>query len=321
MNQRQALRAPDESEPTPDPVGPAGGDTAGRAPATIDPDLPRDRAALWRMPALGGMEVLRATFVAHTYGRHTHDEYAIGTIERGAQTFAYRGAERLATPGVVVVIEPGEVHTGRAAAPEGYAYRMLYPNPDWLRRAASELADRPRSAPVFPDPVVHDPPLAGAVRALHLALEEPAPRLECEARLLSTLTAIVARHGEDRPSPRPVGRESPAVARARAYLEDSYAEDLTLADLAAVVALSPFQLARVFRAAVGLPPHAYLDQVRVRHAKRLLAAGLPIAEAALAVGFADQSHLTRRFKRLVGVTPGVYQAGSKNVQDGTSRSR
>lgn len=102
---------------------------------------------------------------------------------------------------------------------------------------------------------------------------------------------------------------------AREFLEANAEQDVSLVRLAAVAGLSPFHLVRVFREAVGLPPHAYLDQVRVERAKGLLSAGLPIARAAAEAGFADQSHLTRRFKRLVGVTPGQYRAGSKNVQD------
>jgi AraC-like DNA-binding protein len=73
------------------------------------------------------------------------------------------------------------------------------------------------------------------------------------------------------------------------------------------VQLSPFHLLRVFRAAVGLPPHAYQIQLRVARAKELLRAGMPIAAVAVEVGFVDQSHLTRHFKRLVGVPPGRYR--------------
>uniref|UniRef100_UPI0012E1DA04 helix-turn-helix domain-containing protein n=1 Tax=Nonomuraea sp. SBT364 TaxID=1580530 RepID=UPI0012E1DA04 len=80
-----------------------------------------------------------------------------------------------------------------------------------------------------------------------------------------------------------------------------------LRELAAAVGATPFALVRAFRLAYGLPPHAYLTQLRVRRARELLARGTPPAEAALAAGFCDQSHLSRHFRRIVGTTPGAYQ--------------
>lgn len=82
--------------------------------------------------------------------------------------------------------------------------------------------------------------------------------------------------------------------------------------------LAPYYIARVFRAEVGLPPHAYLESVRIRQAQRLVARGMPLAQVAGATGFADQSHFTHRFKRLIGVTPGQYARQRKIIQDGAS---
>jgi AraC-like DNA-binding protein len=192
---------------------------------------------------------------------------------------------------------------------------MFYPSVEQVRMAAEEIGGSSRTDLYFPHPVVRDDRLAATMRQLHNALAEPAPRLERESRLLTVLVAVVRRHAAERPPARATGAEPRAVTWAREFLEANAAEDVSLAQLAEAAGLSPFHLARVFREAVGLPPHAYLDQVRVERAKRLLAAGLPIARAAAEVGFADQSHLTRRFKRLVGVTPGQYRTGSKIVQD------
>ncbi len=101
---------------------------------------------------------------------------------------------------------------------------------------------------------------------------------------------------------------------AREYLEDNFAENVPLAALAKVVNLSPFHLARVFGKEVGIPLHAYQAQARVRHARDLLLRGWPVARVAQQTGFADQSHLARHFKRLVGVPPGSYARNSKNVR-------
>jgi AraC family transcriptional regulator len=107
----------------------------------------------------------------------------------------------------------------------------------------------------------------------------------------------------------PAGRSPPqprAVADAVRYIHDNYSRDLSLNDLAEAVHLSPFHIARVFKQALGVSPHQYLIQVRVNSARSLLSAGSgerSLAEVASAVGFADQSHLTRHFKRILGITP------------------
>jgi AraC-like DNA-binding protein len=79
-----------------------------------------------------------------------------------------------------------------------------------------------------------------------------------------------------------------------------------LTQLAEHVSLSPYYLLRVFRAEVGMPPYAYLESVRIRQAQQLIKVGKPLADVAVEVGFSSQSHLTHRFKQIIGVTPGQY---------------
>ena len=128
---------------------------------------------------------------------------------------------------------------------------------------------------------------------------------------------LVRRHADVPQQTLRLGREPAAVGQVKRYLERHYAEAVTLEGLSRLTGLSRYHLVRVFGESVGVPPHAYLRQMRVREAKKLLAAGLPVAEAAVATGFADQSHLHRWFKRLWGVTPGGYRKG---VQDGAAQA-
>jgi AraC-like DNA-binding protein len=103
------------------------------------------------------------------------------------------------------------------------------------------------------------------------------------------------------------------VRRARRFLEERWAAPVSLAELAAHAGLSRFELARTFRAQVGLPPHAFQLDLRIARARALLAAGEPAAAVAATCGFYDQAHLTRVFKRAVGVTPARYARSSKTV--------
>ncbi len=138
--------------------------------------------------------------------------------------------------------------------------------------------------------------------------------LERESHFIFTLAQLIARHADGFYRwPTAPGADY-AVRRAREYLETHYAKNVSLEELAAVVNLSQFHFLRVFRKAMGLPPHAYQTQVRVEQAKLLLALSWPISQVAAETGFVDQSHFTRRFKGIVGVTPGQFSRNSNFVQ-------
>lgn len=274
-----------------------------------------EQTKFWQAPDVGHVELLRATFITHSFAPHTHDGFAIGIIERGAEAFDYRGASYVAPAGSIVLINPDEVHTGHAADETGWSYRMLYPEAELLQQAAIDAFGRPDRTPYFPEAVVEDKYLTQLIRRLHATLEGSTSALERQSRFLNTLVQLITRHADDRTAIRPAANAPGAVSRAQSYLEACFAKNVSLEELARIADLSPFHLTRIFRQTVGLPPHAYLIQVRIRQAKTLLSRGWPIAQVAAETGFVDQSHLTRRFKRIVGVTPGQYVHNSKIVQD------
>lgn len=268
----------------------------------------KESVSIWRPRAVSGLELMRATFFSQNFSRHYHEGYAFGVIEDGALGFDYLGRRVVAGPGEINLCVPGEAHNGFAAGGQGWRYRMFYLDAGLMQTAASELAGRAQPPPFFTMGVIRDPELAGAVHGLHCCLEdEHGCRLEQESRLWWLLARLIIRHGEGRLSHRNISRSHPAVRQAREYIEDHHADNLSLADLCRLTNLSRFHLLRLFAAEVGLPPHTYLTQVRVRRAAELLARGRAIADAALEAGFTDQSHLNRWFKRILGVTPGAYR--------------
>jgi AraC-like DNA-binding protein len=273
---------------------------------------PREECTLWHVEELGGLEMLKATYITHAFAPHTHDGFAIGVIERGVEAFRCRGHMQYAPAGSLVLVNPGEVHTGQSREADGFSYRMIYPGVQLLTDVARELTGRAQGIPDFRSPVAEDPEIAARLRALHDALERPSSALERQSLLLATLAPLVARHTEARVAPRTERPEHAAVRRARDYLEAHPGENVSLEALARVADLSTFHLVRVFRREVGLPPHAWQLQVRIRRARELLLRGLPPGQVAAELGFADQSHLTREFKRRVGVTPGRYAASASS---------
>jgi AraC-like DNA-binding protein len=276
-------------------------------------------AKFWRDPSLGDVDLLRASYITHSFARHTHDCYAIGVIEAGVEEFSYRGATHRAPANAIVIVHPGEVHTGHAGVPTGWQYRMFYPSVSLLQQAQAELG-RSSWIPYFPTAVISDPGLARQLHSLHMALERAESRLESESRFLYTFAQLIARHADCRSClPAPLSHQPDhqtdhqTVRLVRDYLDAHSAESVGLDQLAALTQLKPLRLLRLFQRQIGLPPHAYLVQLRVERAKALLRTGLPIAQVAYDTGFTDQSHLNRHFKKLTGITPGQYVTGCKLV--------
>jgi AraC-like DNA-binding protein len=286
-------------------------------------------ARYWRHSAVPGVDLLRARFVTHRYGRHSHETYTFGLIEAGVEEFDYGGSLLRAGQGALALLNPEVVHTGQAGVPDGWAYRVLYPQVEVVAGIAAELG-WPRGTPYFRDCIIHDARTAELLRAAHVAAEH-GDRLASSSLLSTAVAGLLSAHSgpagaRAQGAPGCSGRAPGAVRLIRDLLAARLAEPPSLSELAQVTQMSPFALLRAFRAETGLPPHAYLNQQRVRTARLLLDGGAPPADVAAQTGFADQAHLTRHFKRVVGVPPGAYQRErqasggaqappGKNVQD------
>jgi AraC-like DNA-binding protein len=284
----------------------------------------REKTTFWRTSVSGGqqlndqqqqIELLRATYVTHSFVPHMHETFAVGMIERGAETFHYRHEQHIAPTSSVVAVNPGEVHTGSAFTEAGWSYRMYYPDPALLQRIASDLSGRTRDVPFFPQPVISDQQLAQRLHLLHSVLENSSSLLERESLLLTTFADLIARHAEQPALSARVRVDHRAVQQVRDYLHAHLADNVSLEQLAGLTQMSTYYLLRLFQQTIGLSPHAYLMQLRITRARTLLLAGVPIAQVALDMGFADQSHFTRYFKRFLGVTPGQYTSHHNIVQD------
>jgi AraC-like DNA-binding protein len=252
------------------------------------------------------IDFLHAFYTTHAYPLHSHDYYVICLIEQGVQSCVAGRSKDITLPGGIILLNPGEPHSGQSASENGFEYRALYPTSEHMQLVREGLAGSFHSDLSFDTIRLYDRELERALRRLHLALHQPASPLERESRFVWTLTRLMERYM------RPLGheqrhkREPMAIKRAKAYIEAHYAQGVSLKELAAEVALSPYHFLRVFRNQVGMPPHAYLETVRIRAAQALLERGDALSEVAYATGFSTQAHFTERFKRIIGVTPGRY---------------
>jgi AraC-like DNA-binding protein len=269
---------------------------------------------LWRVPHLDNLQLMHASNITHDYPRHIHEEYCIGIMLRGAETHTCRGASYKAFPGSLMLLNADEAHSNRSVKTE---YRVIHILPKMLRRIAVEVVGRRLASPYFINPILEDPLAFRLLLNLHLKLEQHASTLEQESRFISTIGWLIKRESKTAAPLQPLGKETRRIELIREHLKSHYAENVSLSQLAALADLSPFHLLRVFRNQTGVPPHEYQTQVRIIHARRLIQSGRSISAAALETGFFDQSHFSRNFKRIFGLTPGRYLAQSNIVQDRT----
>ncbi|MGW4852075.1 AraC family transcriptional regulator [Streptomyces sp. NPDC004288] len=264
-----------------------------------------ERARYWQYAELPGVDLLHAHYVRKAFARHTHESFVFAAITEGVEAFHYRDELVQAGPGQIALVNPDTPHTGHAGVPEGWTYRTIYPDAEIVRSIAADTFAL-RGEAGFTSPVVDDPYAARLVVGVHRAAEE-GNALAADSLLRLVTARMLRSHGGlvTPLPPRSAGARN--AARAREVLEAGMAGPPTLERLAADLGTSPFALLRAFREAYGMPPHTWLTDARVRRARRLLDTGTPPAEAAAAVGFTDQSHLSRHFTRSVGVPPGAYQ--------------
>lgn len=264
-----------------------------------------ERARYWRYAELPGVDLLHAHYVEKAFARHTHETFVFAAITDGVEAFHYRDDLVYAGPGQIALVNPDTPHTGHAGVPEGWTYRTIYPDAALIRSIAADTIAL-RGDVGFTDPVVDDPYAAQLVIGVHRAAEEGNALAADSLLRLVTARMLRSHGGRIAPlAPRSAGARN--AARARAVLEERMTDPPTLERLAADLGTSPFALLRAFREAYGMPPHTWLTDARVRRARRLLDMGTAPAETAAAVGFTDQSHLSRHFARSVGVPPGAYQ--------------
>lgn len=258
-----------------------------------------DRAQFRQLSGVEGVELYRAHISRHVFEPHTHEAFGIGTIEAGAERFRYRGAQHVAGPGSLVLMNPDELHTGQAETEEGWRYRMIYLDPARLAAIAGEPGWWFSNEAVRRDP--HTAQQLGMTLA---ALWQAEDTLTADGLLLS-LVDLLRPHAR---RPLPARPDAPhRFDRVKACLHARFAEPLTLAELAAEAGLSPYHFQRQFKAHFHVTPHQMLMAIRLYRAKLLLAAGVSAAQVAADVGLTDQAHLTRAFANRYGVTPVRYQ--------------
>lgn len=275
-------------------------------------DTGRGLAAVraWKPTIAGIREVLHARFSEHAYPLHTHDTWTLFIVDDGAIRYDLDRHERGAEPTMVSILPPYVVHDGRPGAAGGYAKRVIYLEPQVL---GEDLIGPAVDRSIIPQ-AGHE--LRRSVAALHDALRCIDDELEAETRLAVVADRIRAAYGAagDQPAQEPRPSRDRALAEAlRSILDARAFGSVSIAEAARELEVSPTRLARAFTGRFGIAPHAYVLGRRLDAARARILAGQPLADVAADVGFADQAHLTHRFRRFVGTTPGRFRGSGPHV--------
>jgi AraC-like DNA-binding protein len=257
---------------------------------------PQPTIRAWRPAVAGVSEVLHAHFPEHAYPSHTHDTWTLLLVDVGTVRFDLDHHEHGALADRVTLLPPHVSHDGRSVEATGFRKRVVYLD--------EHLIGADRIGAAVDHPGWADAELRRQVHELHGVLDRPADAFEAEVRLALVCDRLRDRLSDaDGPD---VRRDRPLAHRLRDLLDARVVDGVALDDAARVLGAHPTHLVRAFGREFGIPPHRYLTGRRLDAARRRLLLGERPAAVAAAVGFHDQAHLTRHFRRLLGVTPAAY---------------
>ena len=243
--------------------------------------------------------------IVQKFPDHFHEHYVIGAIESGRRWAWFDGERHLIEPGDLLAINPHQVHACEQVGEYPLDWRCINVKRSVMERTVQEITGRaflPRFSPnILPGSEYGD--LVREVYAL-VSGEDPGFGQE-EAFFLLIEQLLESCSGEFLP-PRAQGDRA-EIRSVCDYLERHYADSITLDELARLAGLSKYYLLRAFTRQKGISPYRYLETVRIDRAKRLLEQGAMPADAAADTGFSDQSHFTKFFKNLIGLTPRQYR--------------
>ncbi|WP_273766832.1 AraC family transcriptional regulator [Aeromonas hydrophila] len=266
-------------------------------------DTAPDHHSFWHDPALPFIEARAVQDGRRVcYDKHSHPHFSIGAITGGHSHYLNQRSRQEVGRGHLVLMNPEEVHACNPVVDEPWSYLMFYLDTGWLQRQQEEAglgdAFRPFDMTASRDPLLYQG-LCRLHRQLWQEQDPLAREVACHQFSRQLLARLTPASWDDRPPQH--------LQRAAELMQDDCSRPLTLAQLSAVAGLTPSHFVRSFSRHYGMTPHAYLLDQRIRHARTLLRRGEPLAEVALASGFADQAHFQRQFKRRVAATPGHYR--------------
>lgn len=250
------------------------------------------------------IEAYRFKGIMQKFPAHFHEYYVIGFIEEGQRYLVCKGEEYIINPGDLLLFNPYDTHSCEQIDGKTLDYRCINVKPEVMRKVMLEI-NGDENLPCFKQSVLYHSKLVSNLRELHLKISQDESEFKKEELFLYLLEELIQTHSDLTILPL-ASETSHEIKTVCNYLEENYTKTITLNDLSALTRWSKYHLLRSFTKQKGISPYSYLETIRVNHAKKLLEQGIKPIEVTSLTGFSDQSHLTKFFKRLVGLTPKQY---------------
>ncbi|BAY84158.1 AraC family transcriptional regulator [Calothrix parasitica NIES-267] len=270
---------------------------------------------VWQPKYIENIEIAYRDSFCFNLPAHFHEELEITLMQGSNWNFGYRGEKFTVPPFSFTLTQPGEAHKASFESHFNCTFYGLRIKTDLLQQLTQEIKGNYQGLPFFSTPVASDKELSQLIFRFHMLVKDSKESiLTQQSLLLKILETLILRYTQNSPNLKKIGKENQSIQRVKEYLNDNYAQNISLEELAGIANFSPFYLNRVFHKQVGIPPHKYQTQVRIARAKTLLN-NLSISQVAVKTGFSSQSHFGLHFKKVMGVTPKQYVKESNFLID------
>jgi AraC-like DNA-binding protein len=266
----------------------------------------RESIKVFSLPFFSGAEAIIGQHVINEFRRHIHKTYIIGIVEQGRRIITHSDGSAQVSENEIFVLNPSQVHSCNSKSQSGHSYKVLSISSQTMQSIASQISEKPEKRPFFKNVRYENDVLSDRIIRLFDLIEDPESDIQIESNLYSFLTYLIMSFSESPPLISATGEQTDSIKRVCDYIGQNYMENLSLKKLAEVACLSPFHFQREFKKSIGITPHEYLSDIRIRESKMLLLNSEDIADIAIQLGFFDQSHFSKIFKKTVGVPPGKY---------------
>lgn len=260
-----------------------------------------------RVKELPELETYQVVDVAQSASRHIHWVFSLSVCQSGVCVHETKRGKYVVMPGSIFVINAGEKHSKCVPNDCTYSSCSIRIDPKFLNTLITQIGGQELDSFHFQQPAIYNRAMSQQIVSLYRTLKENTSKLEKQCLLLDIIAKLYACYSCERVKPPVMGDERTPLSRVCEYLQDCFSENVSLSQLASIAGLSEFHLSRVFTKEIGVPPHTYQLQVRLKKATDLIATGKTLVEAALETGFCDQSHFHKAFKKKFGITPGQYK--------------
>ena len=244
--------------------------------------------------------LLEASFTNKTFAPHFHDEYSIALITSGTHNFTCNKNEFYAKPGDIRLINPGDIHVCKSKT---WGYITFTPDSNFVE-AFSESCQKELHNITFANPVINNHKLTKLFIDLNSANKEWQDELMAENILEELVVNLISSYSNNQIKSKEISYSRKKLVQAVEYMRENFYENLKLENLAQISGLSKYHFLRKFKEEFSMTPHAYLLQIRIQNAKNMLLNHQSLTNIALSCGFSDQSHFTRVFNKIYGMSPG-----------------